>query len=77
MLSWTSGQRNKGLLQNLALAKGDSNLRSDTVLEPDDPRALTPVSLGGWEQLASTEGSLCGQHLYLPASPLLHPLSPP
>lgn len=47
MLSWTSGQRNKGLLQNLALAKGDSNLRSDTVLEPDDPRALTP-HIPGW-----------------------------
>ena len=29
------------MLQSLILAKGDSNLRSDTVLEPDDPQALS------------------------------------
>lgn len=29
------------MLQSLILAKGDSNLRSDTVLEPGDPQALS------------------------------------
>lgn len=75
MLSWTSGQRNKGLLQNLALAKGDSNLRSDTVLEPDDPRPSPPypwVAGNSWHLLRAH----CVANTYISQPPPSFILSP-